>query len=174
MNLLTEYSRRHSTEFALPVGDGVCFFTGTHPIVCVTSHSPKTITKCPSCIKSFVTFELFVPGSGGGYLQTKHYHLPPDADVFRHVKYYDNSAKPVYLKNAGDMERWLWKKFFITNSKLSTSRAWREFTESRETTDDMRTNEEMTWCAMNHPNHFSYYHAIHQVLVVGRKYLLYE
>jgi hypothetical protein len=182
MNLLVEYCRRKGIDYVPTHDNGVCFFNKEHKptYICTLSMIPKANHTCLKCLTdNDIIVEVFsgtmtrpsdvFSSNGECYNLDSHEHLSINADVLKYLKSKLENVQPVYMKNAKDIERWMWQ-FFLAN--CNTSKAFKKWIEQHETTQEpLRTHEQMFRCASRHPGAFSLYYSLYQGFV-GRRYLL--
>lgn len=169
-NLAVEYFRRHGSNVVLPTNDGVVFF---NDLICLTSVSPKTVNCCSYCGKDYrIVVEFIATTRDKAVNVIFHGHVEPDTDLVKCMKNFYSDSKPVYLKNNTEIEVWLWN-YYLLKSKLHLSKTWKEFAQTLTTKEPFRTNQMLTWCALNLTRVFQSYYSLYQTVVVGRKYLLY-
>ena len=173
-SLLTEYCKRHrNLGIVLPTQDGLCFFNDHKrpATVCLTSTYPRSYTTCIRCSQNdSVIVELFEPNREDAFTHLGHHHVQPDYDIARFV----GGQTPVFIKNYGDIELWLWH-FFLFHNRLRYSRVWKAWTDTQTIeSEPLRTREQMAQCAIRHQRIFNVYYNMYQTFTVGRNYLLYE
>lgn len=175
MNLLLEYSKRHSLCCVPPTNAGVCFFEGNGlQFVVLTSTATRSVNACSNCNRNdgTIIFELFFPTSQGCVLYA-HVHIDPNEDLLKVIERVRGiKSKPVTCSYK-NTEVWLWQ-LFINNNRLSQNANWVRLLSELPKQEPLRTHEQMAWVSSNCPKIFNHFYNMYQTLMVGRKYLLLE
>lgn len=167
-SLVVEYFRRHGKKVALPVDEGICFFSCLNTkIVCITSSHAKSFSTCRHCeVNRGIILEVFVSTGRSSPAMKLHLHKHIDDNDMNLLELiasmFGPSLNPYYAKNNFELENWLWSFYCSTNPLLQAiAKKFKNIA------------DQMYFVANNHPRVFElYYNSLHQPFLLNRKYML--
>jgi hypothetical protein len=185
-NLLSEYRRRHNSNFIWASNDGICFFNKNRKpaAICLVTETSRVINHCDLCHVRQPKFicEIYSPNKFNNIGELInllcHEHIEADADVTQVINKIDSSLMPYYAKDQKDIESWLWN-FFLQTDPFSKkySNSFEEFVKQQgnRNSNVMRSIEQMLWTISTVPNIYPiYYQKLYQPFIIGRNYMLYR
>jgi hypothetical protein len=182
-NLLSEYRRRHNSDFIWASNDGVCFFNKNRnpTAICLLTDSCRAFSNCELCSikKPRFVCEVLTLGklkSNNIAQMVYHEHVEVDIDIAKVINELDSELTPYHAKNQNDIESWLWN-FFLQLQPFDKYPHFKKFVKSQDKKDSnvMRSIDQMLWAALNTPSLYGvYYERLYRPLIVGRNYLLYR
>jgi hypothetical protein len=184
-NLLSEYRRRHNSNFIWASNDGVCFFNKNKKpaAICLLTDYCRTVTTCEFCHIQHPKFvcEVLAPGERGSSSRSVinilfHEHVNVDIDISKVMETLDKEYIPYHAKDQNDIEAWLWN-FYLQLRPFSRHAAFDQYVKQQDKRNSnvMRSLDQMMWAATNIPSQYSlYYERLYQPVLIGRNYLLYK
>lgn len=183
-NLLSEYRRRHNSNFIWASNDGVCFFNKNRKpaAVCLLTDACRAVSSCDFCHSRQPKFvcEVVEPAERFHmrYLIKLlfHEHVEVDIDVAKVMGSLDDSYVPYHAKDQKDIETWLWH-FFLQTRPFVKYPQFEQFAkeQDKKQSNVMRSLDQMLWTASTLPSTYAiFYERMYLPFVVGRNYLLYK
>jgi hypothetical protein len=181
-NLLSEYRRRHNSNFIWASNDGVCFFNKNRKpaAVCLLTDANRVST-CEFCHSRQPRFvcEVLAPSERFDRNLVKilsHEHVDVDIDVAKVLVKLDEGYVPYHAKDQNDIETWLWH-FFLQTRPFAKHPSFERFTkgQDKKQTNVMRSIDQMLWASVQLSSVYAvYYERLYTPFVIGRNYLLYK
>lgn len=183
-NLLSEYRRRHNSNFIWASNDGVCFFNKNRKpaAVCLLTDACRAVSTCEYCHSRTPKFVCEVLAHTDRLASRNivkilfHEHVDVDIDVNKVLTSLDPDFVPYHAKDQKDIETWLWH-FFLQMRPFAKYPQFDKFVKSQDKkqTNVMRSLDQMFWSARNQPATYAlFYERLYLPFIIGRNYLLYK
>jgi hypothetical protein len=182
-NLLSEYRRRHKSDFIWGMTDGVCFFNkNRRPFaICLLSDPTKALSNCDRCWQRPTKFICEIICSSfnkktNNINIVRHEHINADEDLSKFMKKIDAGLVPYLARDHRDIETWLWN-YFVQFKPFKKPIIFDEYVKNQDKRQSgiSKALDQMLWCAINYPSIYSlFYEDLYTHILVGRNYLLYK